>query len=289
MTKCTIIAEAGVNHDGKGSEACRLVDAAKEAGADVVKFQTFDAQRIFRPGPALHKAMKLSLSLLDLRTVVAHCANTGIEFCSTPDDLDSLKFLVEECGVKRIKLGSGSLLYEPLVDAAFDTGLPILLSTGMAAIQEVGDVVARQRQRWLRSTDIKALNHLTVMHCVSLYPCPPELANVRAVDSLARLSPAIWHPDFFAMGYSDHTEGIWAACGAVGAGATVIEKHFTLTNTDDGPDHHMSLEPDQFKVFVGAVRFVEKTLGTGIKAPSEQEAAMIPRLRKDAEGYQPGL
>ncbi len=289
MSKVTIIAEAGINHDGDINKALRLADATKGAGADILKTQTYIADRCVRPGPALHKLANVALSFGETERLARHCTDIGIEFCSTPDDLDSLKFLVEECGVKRIKIGSGSLLYEPLVDAAFDTGLPILLSTGMATMQEVRDVVYRQRLRWLKSEKSNSMNHLTVMHCVSLYPCPPKLANVLAVAALARLSPSVWHPNFFAVGYSDHTMGPLASLMAVSLGATVIEKHFTLNNTDDGPDHSMSADFRTFQAMVDDIRLTEWTLGTGIKEPSAEEVVMIPRLRKDAEGYQPGL
>lgn len=280
----TVIAEIGVNHDGKGSKACQLVDAAKAAGADVVKFQTFNPNRLFRPGLAREKAWKLTLDTYHAQMVLAHCHNVGIEFMSTPDDLDSLKWLVEVARVRRIKLGSGSLLYEPLVDAAFDTGLPVLLSTGMARHEEVDGVLLRQ---FLRK-HVQSLSHLTLMHCVSLYPCPNELANVGVLAAYQQRRPQ-WRVGHFEVGYSDHTRGIMAAIMAVALGATVIEKHFTLDRTDPGPDHRMSMNPAEFTGFVATIREAEVIAGTGLKVPSEQERAMIPRVRKDADGYQPGL
>lgn len=273
---CTIIAEAGVNHDGKLDKALRLCDAAKAAGADIVKFQTYLPDFSIRKGKDYDLLVKLALPLEDFCRISEHCKEIDIEFCSTPDDLISLMFLVEHCGVKRIKLGSGSLLYRPLVDAVFDTGLPVLLSTGMATIRDICDGATP----WLRS--VVRLRELTVMHCVSLYPCPPHLANVAAVATLKNAYG--WQ-----VGYSDHTIGDYAALAAVALGATVIEKHFTLDNEDDGPDHRMSATPDQFERLVMKVRMVETVLGDGRKEPSPEERAMIPRIRKDAEGFQPGL
>ncbi len=225
-----------------------------------------------------------------------HCEDIGIEFCSTPDDLESLRFLVEECGVKRIKLGSGSLLYEPLVDAAFDTGLPILLSTGMATFGEVSGVVHRQTERhfdiyggydqatWRKSSRKHEWQDHVLMHCVSLYPCPPHLANVSAIKTLRDSTFK-----GLKVGYSDHTIGNYAILSAVALGAIVIEKHFTLDNEADGPDHRMSATPEQFERMVMKIRMVETVLGHGRKEPSEEELAMISRLRKDKDGFQPGL
>lgn len=285
----TIIAEIGVNHDGDLSKALRLCDAAKDAGADLAKFQTFHPD-LFRDPAARDRMAPLVLSAEQFKIIARHCETIGIEFCSTPDDLDSLKCLVDECGVKRIKIGSGSLVYEPLVDACFDTGLPILLSTGMATISEVRDVVRRQRTRWLRKADAGPMNHLTLMHCVSLYPCPAELANVAAIRELDILIKDVYWPmNFFTLGYSDHTIGDYAAGAAVALGATVVEKHFTLNNNDDGPDHFMSVTTEGLRSLISVIHGVEEVLGDGIKRPSEQESAMIPRVRKDAEGFQPGL
>ncbi len=285
---CTIISECGINHDGSLDKALRLCDAAKSVGADIVKFQTFiPALSIHPKSKDLATLLNLSLDFPSTLKIARHCEGIGIEFCSTPDDIVSLKFLVNDCGVKRIKLGSGSLLYEPLVDAAFDTGLPVLLSTGMATSMEVNLVVERQRIRWGENGH-RSMNHLTVMHCVSLYPCPPQLANVGVVAELRKLK-MVWRPDLLDMGYSDHTIGDYAICAAVALGATVVEKHFTLDNEAEGPDHHMSVTPEQFERMVMKIRMIEEVLGDGRKEPSPEELAMIQRIRKDAEGFQPGL
>ncbi len=283
----TVIAEAGVNHDGKLDKALRLCDAAKVAGADIVKTQTFIPEKCIRNGKDYDLLASLALSLNDTYKIAIHCEDIGIEFASTPDDLESLKFLVEECGVKRIKLGSGSLLYEPLVDAAFDTGLPVLLSTGMATLKEVKRVLMRQCNRAVAHE--RAMNPVpssygrcTLMHCVSLYPCAPHLANIGAIRDLQNVVGGM-------VGYSDHTIGNYAILAAVALGATVVEKHFTLDNEAEGPDHRMSATPEQFERMVMKIRQTEIVLGHGRKEPSPEELATIPRIRKDAEGFQPGL
>src|SRR5258706_9346547 len=185
---CMIIAEMGLNHDGDLSKALRLCDASKSAGANIVKTQTFIPEKCIRKGRDYDLLASLALSLHDTYKMAMHCDDIGIEFASTPDDLESLSFLVGECDVKRIKLGSGSLLYEPLVDAAFDTGLPVLFSTGMATLDEVTQVVERQyERREPASGEIRREFDLTRMHCVSLYPCPPHLANVGAITALQHI------------------------------------------------------------------------------------------------------
>jgi sialic acid synthase SpsE len=303
-----IIAEAGCNHNGKLDTALRLCDAAKSAGADIVKFQTFTPEKCIRKGKDYALLTSLALDQESFLKIAQHCGEIGIEFCSTPDHVDDLSFLVEDCGVKRIKLGSGSLLYEPLVNAAFDTGLPILLSTGMATIDEVAGAVGYQFNRFNlgvdddedertetdRTSNLEKWNHLTVMHCVSLYPCPPHLANLSRMEDLTLMNGN--ELDFecgqivdYDVGYSDHTEGSVAAMTAVALGATVVEKHFTLNKLDDGPDHRMSADSWDLKAMISSIREVETVLGHGRKEPSEEELAMIPRIRKDAEGFQPGL
>src|SRR5437899_4199129 len=238
-----ILAEAGINHNGKLETALRLCDAAKAAGADAVKTQTFIPEKCIRKGKNYDLLASLALPLDDTYKMAMHCEDIGIEFVSTPDDLESLKFLVDECGVKRIKLGSGSLLYEPLVDAAFDTGLPILLSTGMATDIEVRNGLRRQIYNWECRLDGEMLNDLTVMHCVSMYPCPPHLANIAVLRNFDRLVAPWWRADLIHCGYSDHTIGDYAILAAVALGATVVEKHLTLDNEAEGPDHRMSATP----------------------------------------------
>lgn len=306
----TIIAECGVNHDGSLDKALKLCDAAKFAGADIVKFQTYIPEKCIRPGKDYAMLESLALSFPDILKIARYCELIGIEFCSTPDDLDSLKFLVEECGVKRIKIGSGSLFYEPLVHAAFDTGLPILLSTGMATIDQVAGAVGFEFNRFKlgnegeegdRIFNLEEWNDLTIMHCVSLYPCPARLANLRRMEALKLMDGNELHDECmesvdYEIGYSDHTLGCTAPCTAVALGATVIEKHFTLDRQDAGPDHHMSLNQEQFAHMVGKIRLTETMIGGSLddfyeveEEISQEEAAMIPRIRKDADGFQLGL
>jgi N-acetylneuraminate synthase/N,N'-diacetyllegionaminate synthase len=268
-----IISEAGVGHDGKLEKALRLCDAAKIAGADICKFQTFVPELAIDKNSKDYELLKsLALSFTNFKKIATHCEDIKIEFMSTPDDLYSLKFLVEECGVKRIKIGSGSLTHPPLVDAAYRTGLPVILSTGMASEAEIH----------------KALPHdsgfvsIILLHCVSLYPCPIELANLNAITTLKKFG--------YPVGYSDHTTSVAAIpIAAVALGATIIEKHFTLDKSDKGPDHFMSLNPAELAQMIVSIRSIEKVLGTGTKVISSQEAEMISRVRKGADGRQPGL
>src|SRR5882672_1473329 len=278
----TIIAECGVSHNGSVDEALRMCDAAKEAGADIVKFQTY------LPEIAIDKNSKdydllssLALSFDDFLKIAKHCEDIGIEFMSTPDDLQSLKFLVDECGIKRIKIGSGSLTYTPLLEAAIKTKLPIILSTGMATEVEIEKALSDMWGEKFNAWGISRWD-ITLLHCVSLYPCPIELANINAIKKLKTFR--------YQVGYSDHTLSVVAIpCAAVALGATVIEKHFTLNRYAEGPDHAMSLGPYQFSEMVREIRATELALGDGCKTISEQEAAMIPRVRKGADGKQPGL
>lgn len=259
-----IVAEAGINHGGNLDEAKRLCDAALKAGADIVKFQTWT------PGMVPASLNNFWFGHSKTIQLARHCESIGIEFCSTPDDVASLRFLVAGCGVKRIKIGSGSLTYPPLVLAAIESSLPVVLSTGMATLDEIRATIRRGY-----------CDDLTLLHCVSLYPCPPELANVKAMTTLRCLGRPV--------GYSDHTRGDIAACAAVALGARMIEKHLTLDRHAEGPDHHMSETPEMFAAVVDAIRQTEQALGDGAKEPGEQERAMIKTLRKDGAGRQGAL
>lgn len=262
-----IIAEAGVNHNGNIDQALKLVDAAKEAGADIVKFQTFRTEKVLRRSDKDFDLIKnLELSDSDFLSIASHCRKAGIEFVSTPGDLDSLRFLVEECGVRRIKIGSDDLNNKPLVDSAYATGLPVYLSTGMATMADVVAALPRTR-----------IDNLTLMHCVSLYPCPPEEANLRAIQTLADVTK-------YPVGYSDHTIGISACVAAVTLGATIVEKHFTLNTHDKGPDHAISADPNGLSAMIIAIRRLEAMLGHGRKEPNPGEMKIRDSLRKGADG-----
>ncbi|MGV3570248.1 MAG: N-acetylneuraminate synthase [Ramlibacter sp.] len=267
-----VIAEAGVNHNGDLGLALQLCDAAQAAGADAVKFQTFRAEDLVLPGAptAGYQARqtgeqdqfamlrKLELGPLEHAALRDHCARIGIEFFSTPFSEAAVDLLLQ-LGVPRMKMPSGELTHRALIARAAATGLPLLLSTGMATLDEVREALA-----WVREAR-GGLQGVTVLHCTSAYPAPDESLNLLALQTMAS---ALDVP----VGYSDHSTGIEAALAAVALGATVIEKHLTLDRTLSGPDHAASLEPDAFRRMVEGIRRVSRMRGDGVKAPRPQEA-----------------
>ncbi len=269
--KCLIIAEAGVNHNGKLDIALKLCDAAKEAGADVVKFQTWQTDKLLtkRVSQAEYQTLntgvvesqhdmlkKLELSYDDFTIIKNHCDEIGIVFASTADEPDSLDFLVN-LGVPFIKIGSGEICNTPYLRYMGEKGLPIILSTGMSTLSDVDISIRALREGGAQD--------ITLLHCTTSYPCKYEDVNLRAMDTLK---------DAFKLkvGYSDHTIGHEVAIAAVARGACVIEKHFTLDCTMDGPDHAASTEPAEFKAMVDSIRNIENCMGTGIKEPTIQES-----------------
>jgi N-acetylneuraminate synthase len=279
MDPVFVIAEAGVNHDGDLARALALCDAARAAGADAVKFQTFRAEDLVVPGAptaayqqrqtgaqdqfAMLRALELTREQHE--RIRDHCAAIGIEFFSTPFSLAAVDLLVA-LGVRRIKLPSGELTHRALVEHACATGLPVLMSTGMATLAEVEEAL-----QWARAAR-GSLAGVTVLHCTSAYPAPDDALNLRAI---ATLRDALGLP----VGYSDHSTGIDAALAAVSLGATVIEKHITLDCTLPGPDHAASLESQAFAAMVRGIRRVSAMLGDGVKAPrpEERDAARVAR------------
>jgi N,N'-diacetyllegionaminate synthase len=262
-----IIAEAGVTHGGSLKAAAKLADIALQAGATAVKFQTFDPTALLRENdPSMPLLASLALPRKDFVALALYCDHIGIEFLSTPGDVDSLHFLVEECGVRRIKIGSDDLTFEPLVQSAYKTGLPVILSTGMATLDEV--------RKALPKTPVQ---DLTILHCVSQYPCPVTEINLKAMDTLAETFG-------WPVGYSDHTDHMAACFAAVAKGATIIEKHF-CPDGYKGPDDCVSINPDGLHELVVGVRTIEAMLGNGIKAPTKEELKSIPILRKDKQGF----
>lgn len=271
--KTLIIAEAGVNHNGDIALACELVRIAAEAGADMVKFQTFVADKITAasaPKAEYQKAAtdrdesqkdmiaRLELSRADHETLIAECRRHGIAFFSTGFDAESIDMLVE-LGLDRLKIPSGEITNLPLLRHYASKRLPIILSTGMAAIGEVEAAVDVLVASGVDRGDI------TVLHCNTEYPTPMADVNLHAMTTLG---VALALP----VGYSDHTAGIEVAIAAVTLGACVIEKHFTLDRTMAGPDHAASLEPDELHHMVRAIRNVEFALaGDGVKRPSASE------------------
>lgn len=279
MEPVFVIAEAGVNHNGDLALALALCDAARATGADAVKFQTFRAEDLVVPGAPtagyqkqqtgeddqFAMLRKLELSREQHERIRDHCHAIGIEFFSTPFSVQAVDLLVE-LGVRRIKMPSGELTHRALVEHACATGLPVLLSTGMASLAEV-----RQALAWARGVR-GSLEGLAVLHCTSAYPASDPALNLRAITTMR---DALKLP----VGYSDHSLGIEASLAAVALGATVIEKHLTLDRTLPGPDHAASLEPEEFKAMVAGIRRIGAMLGDGVKAPrpEEQDAARVAR------------
>lgn len=284
---CFVIAEAGVNHNGSEALALRLVDAAADAGADAVKFQTFRAEKLVRAGAPkaeyqqrqtgggdqLSMLQALELSESAHRAVFARCAERGIEFLSTPFDAGSAAFLVE-LGMRRIKVPSGELTNRPFLEYLAGFDLPLIVSTGMATLDEVREAVGWiDAARAARGLTAALAGMVTVLHCTSNYPAAAEDVNLRAMCTLAA---ALDLP----VGYSDHTLGIAVSTAAVALGASVIEKHYTLDRTLPGPDHPASLEPGELAELVRAVRTVGQALGDGVKAPRPAELAVRDVARR---------
>ena len=243
-----IIAEAGVNHGGDLGQAILLANAAKAAGADAVKFQAFNSRRLWGDDRIAH----LELSEAELTSLAAHCKAIGIEFMCTPFGIPEVHFLAPL--VRRMKVASGCLERWGLLEAVRGTGLPVILSTGMAGMARI-------------EAALDAVGAATLLHCTSAYPCPYDQVNLAAMDALR----ARWGASC-PVGYSDHTPGIIVALAAVARGATVLEKHLTMDRMSEGPDHRASIEPDTFRVMVTAIREVEQAIGDGQKLPQPSEA-----------------
>lgn len=271
MKHTLIIAEAGVNHNGRLDLALELCKAAKEAGADVVKFQTWLTEKIITHNvdQADYQTMntgkqerqfdmlkKLELSYDDFIKIKKYCDEIGIQFASTADEKWSLDFLVE-LGIPFIKIGSGEVTNIPFLRTMGNKKLPVIISSGMSSLADV-DVALRT----LRDSGTK---NITLLHCTTNYPCPMQEVNLNAMLTLR---------DAFKVpiGYSDHTKGIEVPIAAVALGATVIEKHFTLDRNMEGPDHLASTEPAEFKKMVDAIRNIEVALGSGEKVPTKSES-----------------
>ena len=280
--KTIIIAEAGVNHNGDIDLAKKLVVEAAAAGADLVKFQTFLANKIVSstaPKAEYQKRttdsgesqfemiQKLELSRQSHEVLIEECRRQGIGFFSTAFDPESFDMLLNLGCVDLIKIPSGEITNLPLMRYMTRLGKPVLLSTGMANLGEVEAAIqvieAAGTPRHL----------ITILHCTTEYPTPMEDVNLRAMVSMKQAFGV-------AVGYSDHTPGIEVAIAAVALGATVIEKHFTLDRNLPGPDHKASLEPYELKAMVNAIRNIEVALGDGIKQPSLSELKNKPVARK---------
>ena len=278
MSRTLIIAEAGVNHNGSLDMAKRLVDIAKDCGADIVKFQTARLNSLISKSAQMadyqkknigveetQKEMlsKLLLSYDEFLDLAQYCNKVGITFLSTPFDIESIQFLN---GLQDIwKIPSGEITNYPYLVAIAKTGKKVILSTGMAEMDEIGEAINVLRDNG--TTDI------TILHCTTEYPAPIETVNLRAMDKLRN---AFGYP----VGYSDHTKGIEVDLAAVALGATIIEKHFTLDRNLPGPDHKASLEPNELKAMVEGVRKIELALGWSEKKPSAIEMENRKVVRK---------
>ncbi len=314
--RVTVIAEAGVNHNGELARALALIDAAAEAGADVVKFQTFlpealaskhavqadyqmrnqtDSQK--KGDSQLAMLKRLALSFDDHHVLLAHCKQRGIEFLSSPFDPESARFLLEDLALPRLKLGSGELTNGPLLLQLAQADRPLILSTGMATLDEVREALGVVAFGFLHETgspsraafadafkneQAQALlkDRVTLLHCTTEYPCPPDQVNLRAMDSLR---------ETFALpvGYSDHTAGVEVAVAAVARGACIIEKHFTLDRKLPGPDHRASLEPTELRRMIKDIRALEPVLGSAVKQPVPAEIANAAVARKSLVATRP--
>ena len=268
--KCMIIAEAGVNHNGSKELAFRLCDAAKASGADVVKFQTWKTENIItrhvsqaeyqrknmgKEESQFDMLKRLELSYADYEDVKKHCDNIGISFTSTADDEESLAFIIS-LGVPFLKVSSGDIGNVSFLRKIGHAGLPVILSSGMSTLAEVGESVEVLREAGAKE--------ITVLHCTTNYPCPVEEVNLKAMLTLREAFKV-------PVGYSDHTIGIEVPVSAVALGASVIEKHFTLDKRSEGPDHKASTEPEEFGRLVKAIRNIEAAMGDGIKRPTVSE------------------
>lgn len=277
QNRCFIIAEAGVNHNGDINIAKKLVDKAKEAGVDAIKFQTFKADNLVTKqapkaeyqkqatgdGSQFEMLKKLELSLEDHIALKKYCEEKGIMFISTPFDFESVD-LLEKIDVPLYKVSSGDLTNLPLLNYIANKNKPIILSTGMSNLGEVEEAVETIFQT--------GNDRLVLLHCTSNYPTAYKDVNLRA---MLTMKEAFKLP----VGYSDHTIGIEVPIAAVALGAKVIEKHFTLDRNMAGPDHKASLEPDELKILVKSIRNIETAMGDGIKRcnKSEEKSKFVSR------------
>lgn len=277
--KVLIIAEAGVNHNGSVETAKKMIDAASDAGVDVIKFQTFKSESLVtkdanRAGyqekntgnssSQLEMLKKLELSEEDHIVLKSYCAAKHIEFLSTPFDEQSIDFL-NELGISLWKIPSGEITNYPYLVKLAKTGKPVIMSTGMSTLNEIQEAIEVLHDNGV--ADIRLL------HCNTQYPTPFEDVNLRVIDTLKN--------EFSVeVGYSDHTLGIEVPVAAVAMGATIIEKHFTLDRNMEGPDHRASLEPAELKKMVDSIRNIEKALGTSEKMPTASETENKSVARK---------
>jgi N-acetylneuraminate synthase len=300
-----IIAEAGVNHNGDLARASAMIDAAAEAGADAVKFQTFTAAALTSAAAPKAPYQKVTTGTAESQQDMLHrlelsrenhfelqalCLKRGIEFLSTPFDRESLDFLIQDMKLTTLKIGSGDITNGPLLLQAARTGCTVILSTGMSDLEDVSAALGvlafgylRQNiqpshaafKTALQSAEGRAFlkDKVTILHCTSAYPAPADEVNLRAMGTL-------YEAFSVDVGLSDHTTGNAISLAAVARGACIIEKHFTLDRSLPGPDHRASLEPVDLAALVRDIRIVEAALGDGIKQPAASETENIAAARK---------
>lgn len=277
--RCLIIAEAGVNHNGRLDLALQLCDEAKKCGADVVKFQTWKTENLITSSVSqadyqvkntgktesqFDMLKRLELSYDEFRTVKKHCDEIDITFASTADEIESLDFLIE-LGIPFIKIGSGDIGNVSFLRYIGTKGLPVILSTGMSTLADVDISINSLKEGGAKD--------ITVLHCTTNYPCSYEDVNLKA---MLTLRDAFHLP----VGYSDHTIGRDVSVSAVALGATIIEKHFTLDCNMEGPDHAASTDPVGFADLVKGIRIAESCMGNGVKEPTKTEAKIAQVVTK---------
>lgn len=307
-----IIAEAGVNHNGSLFLAEKLVDQAKLAGVNAIKFQTFKTENLVTKSAQqaeyqvsnigettsqFEMLKKLELTFEEFKSLKVYCDKKQIHFLSTPFDFESVDFLVDELKMDIVKIPSGELTNLPFLHYIATKGKKMIVSTGMATMNEIHEALSfiayglahpernvqyKDVQSYYRNEEAKELlkEYVTVLHCTTEYPAPFESINLLAMHDIAQQTG-------LAIGFSDHSQGIAVPIAAVAQGARVIEKHFTLDKTMPGPDHIASLNPDELKAMTMAIRQVEQSLGDGIKAPDKVELKNKAVARKSLVAIKP--
>lgn len=290
MNETIIIGEAGVNHNGSIALAKQLIDVAADAGVDYVKFQTFNAEKLVskkakkadyqiantnnEEESQLEMLKKLELSEEQHNILIAYCREKKVSFFSTAFDLDSLQYLAD-IGLTLVKIPSGEITNLPYLRKAARLFKKVIISTGMATLSEIGNAIS------VFTSEGILLKDIIVLHCTTEYPTPMDEVNLKAMQTISERFDV-------AIGYSDHTEGIEVSVAAVALGACVIEKHFTLDKSMDGPDHKASLEPHELTAMVKAIRNIEKAVsGDGIKQPTSSEKKNIAIARKSIVANRP--
>ncbi len=314
MKKTYIIAEAGVNHNGSMELAKSLIDEAYAAGADAIKFQLFKASQLTTQSSQkaryqkaatsnieesqFEMLKKLELSIQQQFDLKTYADQKGIEFLSTPFDIDSLKSLAYDFKIKRLKISSGDLTNAPLLLEAARTGLPVIISTGMATLAEIEQALGVLAYGYLANSCEKPgladfqqayqsdegtqllQKNVAVLHCTTEYPAPLNEVNLNVMQTLRQCFQ-------LSIGYSDHTAGIHIPAAAVAMGALIIEKHFTLDKNLEGPDHKASLEPGELKQMVQNIRDIEIAMGSAVKKPTASELANRAIARRSVVAAKP--